>query len=714
MPDFIDNDSDGMDINNPDFGSDGQNKKSDRKAIADAGQALSIATRLVWDDRERDAMRAKVLGAFNGEPPYSDSTLRAKAQAYRYNISVGFMEGVVGRGVVPYNDLTLNVDDLAQIDADLPDNKLNIMREEFAKSIKNHGGWPKFISRLNQDLVLNGYNQALFPSDYDFFPTFVPQKDGFVHDGSLNGVKDLDVFVWRHDYLIHELYNKIEDSKTADKAGWNVKNVRQALMNASPKDLWTNNVNGSGTWLAVEEAIRGGSLYSSMVGAKMVQTYHVLASEIDGQVTHYIVLNDGSASGKSEDQGIELFKKEKRFNSFEDILVYFDIETGDGNWHGSRGLGRRVFNIHRAKDKLVCSALDQAHVSGLLLLQPGDQASQEDFQMAVIGQFCVIPAGISVSSSNFPVLSQTTFAADNMLSGIAEQRVGDIVPASGSQLTGGDKTATEARIAASRQQLIGRGNLQRYLDPLSAVLSIMLRRLLKENSPDTYAEKFQNALRKRGLTEEDFKKVKGAKSSGRIDDVLGEAQANTQVVFAEFRGDPEIDQIELKRRRITSILGAKEAEELLLGQEDKTKVLEAARQQTEELGTITQGFPVPASPRDNQEVHLQVAMQWLDGQIQILSQGQPGQPIDVLKGVLEHIAGHAKLLEADKTKKAISQAINRDISAIGKDIADLERQEARLAEMQAQELQQRQQAEQAAMAAPVPEEVPVAQPPLAI
>lgn len=698
MPDYIDlNDSATPDINSPDFGDDGQNKRSPIKAISNAGQALGIATRLLEDDRERDQMRAKVLGAFNGEPPYSDATLRAKAQAYRYNVSFGFMEGVVGRAVVPYNDLTLNVEDLAQIEADLPDNKTNILREEFSKAIKNHGGWPKFISRLNQDLVLNGYNNALFPSDYDFFPTFVPQKDGFVHDGSLNGVKDLDVFVWKHDYLIHELYNKIEDPKTAEKAGWNVKNVRMALMDASPKNLYTTNVNGSGTWLATEEAIRGGSLWSSMVGAKVVQVFHVFASEIDGQVTHYIVLNSSSQSGETGDTGIELFKKEKRFPSFESILVYFDIETGDGNWHGSRGLGRRIFNTHKAIDKLRCSALDQAFVSGLTILQPGDQASQEDFQLAVIGPFAVIPSGISVASTTLPALSQTTFAADNLLSATSEQRVGDIVPQAGSALTGGDKTATEAKIAASRQALIGRGNLQRYLDPLSQVLSIMLHRLLKENSPDPYAEKFQNSLRKRGLTEEDFKKVKRAKSSGRIDDVLGEAQANTQILFAEFRGDPEIDQIELKRRRISSIDGAKTADELLIGQEDKTKVLEAARQQTEELGTITQGFPVPASPRDNQEVHLQVAMQWLDGQIQLISQGQPGQPIDVLKGVLEHVAQHARLLEGDKTKKAISRQINSDIAGIGKDIAELEKQQARLLEMQQQELAQKQEARNATL-----------------
>lgn len=705
---YVEEDSGSPDVNNPDF----ENGKNQRKAISNAGQALSIATRLVQDDVERDIMRSRVLAAFNGEPPYCESTLRQKAQSYRYNVSFGFMEGVIGRAVVPYNDLTLNVDDLAQIDAILDDNKLNIMREEFALAIKNHGRWPKFISRLNQDLVLNGYNNALWPSDYDFFPTFVPQKDGYVNEGVLNDVQDLPVFVWRHDYLIHELYNKIEDEKIADKAGWNIDNVRQALTTALPRNLYTSNPNGSGNWTAVEEAIRGGSAFASIVGAKVVETFHVFASELDGSVTHYIVLSNGVAAkdyandGKFD--GVELFKRERRFGSFQDILVYFDVETGDGNWHGSRGVGRRIFNTHKAIDKLRCSVLDQAFVSGLTLLQPGDQASQEDFQLSVIGPFAVIPAGITIGTTTLPALSQTTFAADNLLSVTSEQRIGDVVPSSGSAVSGGDKTATEARIAASRQMLIGRGNLQRYLDPLSKVLSIMLHRLLKPDSQDSHAQKFQKALLHKGFTHEDFRKVRGAKSSGRIDDVLGESKANTQLVFAEFRGDPDIDQIDLKTRRITSVLGAKEAEELIITSQDKTKELEAAREQELELGTIIQGFPVPASPRDNQEVHLQVIMSWLDGQIQSLSQGQGGQPIDVLRGALEHTAQHARFVEQDKTKKPLSKQINDDIKSIAKNIADLEKQEARVAEMQQQQIQQQQAAQAGVPLAPQPE-IPLSQ-----
>ena len=119
------------------------------------------------------------------------------------------MEGVIGRAVVPYNDLTINIADLTEIKANLDDKKLKTVQVEFGKIMDKWGKWPKFVTRLNQDLVLNGYNTAIFPSDYDPFPVFVSQSDGFVDNGSPNDVNDLEVFVWRKSYMIHELYAKI-------------------------------------------------------------------------------------------------------------------------------------------------------------------------------------------------------------------------------------------------------------------------------------------------------------------------------------------------------------------------------------------------------------------------------------------------------------------------------------------------------------------------
>src|SRR6186997_2757688 len=72
----------GVEINSPDF--EGNSNKSEVKAISNAGQALDIARKLEWQDRDRDIRRARVLSAFNGASPYSDSDLVNRAQGYRY------------------------------------------------------------------------------------------------------------------------------------------------------------------------------------------------------------------------------------------------------------------------------------------------------------------------------------------------------------------------------------------------------------------------------------------------------------------------------------------------------------------------------------------------------------------------------------------------------------------------------------------------------
>lgn len=677
---------DSNDINNPDFGDDGEKKKSEVKAISNASQALQIAQRLVRDDEQRDWRRARNLAAFNGEAPYCDKDLVNKGQAYRYNVSFGFMEGVIGRGVVPYNELTLNLDNLASVEAELPEDKIQILREEFVEILKEWGKWSKFISRLNQELVLNGYCSPIFPNIYDPWPIFIAQKDSFVHEGSPNAAEDVEVFVWRKKYLIHELYQKIEDSEAADKAGWHVENVRKALMAAKPTDLWYGAGNERGSWTAVESAIRGGALFSSLIGAKMIETYHVFATEITGEVTHYIVLNNISLDGTAEEDdgdGVELFKKEKRFDSMRDLLVYFDLEAGDGNWHGSRGLAQRSFNTHRAIDKLRCSVLDQAFASGLTILQPGDQVSQDDFQLTVMGPFAVIPAGIQIASTTVPAVSGTTFQADQLLNITSEQRIGDVVPSVQSQL-GGDKTATEARISASRAAQIGRGNLQRYLDPLSQVLSIMIRKLIKINSPNKFAKRFQERLKKRGVSSEDLKKIRSIRSTGRIDDALGDTAGTTQVAFAEFRGDPDVDQLELKRKRLGSLVGPKEADDLIIPEMDKTRVIESDRMQREEIATMITGIPIPASPRDVHEVHLKVGLDWLAGQAINQGQGRPGAAMAVLESVSNHLEQHLKFLAADPIKKALAKTVEKDFKEIVDRIADIQKAAQEIAARNAQ------------------------------
>jgi hypothetical protein len=659
-PDAPVGDSQTSELNNPEFNEQGKNK---RLAIKDATQALKIAQVIHYDDEKRDIDRSRVLAAFNGAAPYDQCELEAIGQSYRFNVSFGHMEGVIGRGTMPYLEIVNDEQYIANIDADLPEEKLAMIREEFSAAVKRWGRWPRMTNRLIQDLVLNGYNTACLPSDYSPWPVFVPQKDGFAHDMAANDVGDLELFVWKKSYLIHELYEMIEDPEVAERAGWNVANCRLALEKAVPEKIYENFQSGS--WTAIESAIRGGALYATVVGDKKIDTYHVFATEVDGKVSHWVVNRGRGDKGADQPvENVELFKRVSRFPAMDEFMIYFDLEAGDGKWHGSRGLGKRSFNTHRAIDKLRCAVLDQAFTSGLTILQAKEQDSQEDFQLAMVGPFAVIPAGIDVSATTVPAISSTTFQVDALLSSTSEQRIGDVVPNTNSPVRKGSKTATEANISAERSVMVSRSNLQRFIHPLSKMLSLMVRRLLKENSPDADAKRFQQALINRGFSHDDFKKVRGAKSTGNLDKVLGADRQNYSEIVATYRGDPDINQLEIKRRQLESIVGQKEVHGLLINDVDGVVKIEAQRAQIEELSTMIDGLPVPVSPRDPHEIHASVLLDWLAGQLQVQSQGKNGASISIIQLAIQHCGQHIEALALDKSKKQISEQMKQGLQQI--------------------------------------------------
>jgi hypothetical protein len=650
---------DPTDVNNPKFDSKGKNTK---KAIQDADQALQIARRLERDDDKRDFNRARVVAAFNGNPPYDERDILSAGQSYRFNVSFGYMEGVIGRAVVPFYELMSDTQYICNVEGDLEEEKLRIIRDEFAETLRRWGKWPKLASRLCEDLLLHGWNNLIWPTYYNPWPNFVPQTEGFVHELQQNDVSDLEVFVWKKAYLVHELYNFIADEEVARKAGWNVPNVRKAIENATQSDVFQRHRGGG--WTAVESAIRGGTLFSSVVGGKQINTFHVFATEENGQVTHYIVY--GGKVGPSDISGpnAELFVKEKQFPEMEEFLVYFDIDPGDGKWHGSRGLGKRAFNTHRALDKLRCQLMDQAVTSGMTILQADDQSNQEDFTLSVMGPFCVIPPGINVQATSLPAIATTAFQVDALVSNAMEQRTGDIMPQAPSFVRGTRKTASEANIAASRQAMISKGNIMRFLDPLSKSISIILRRLMRENSPDPYAQEFQKNLARHGITADDMKKVRHAKSTGRVDAVLGNEETKYQKMLQMFRGDPNFNQKELDRRAGAAIVGPKEMEGLIIEDEDKTIQVEAARQQTIETMMMMQGVPMPVSPRDNHEVHASVLADMLESMVKNQAQSGNVPPPQQVTVLLQHLEQHIKVMESDESKKQLVAALKMKMKEI--------------------------------------------------
>lgn len=664
----------GSDLNSPKF-VDGQ-LDSQVRAISSADQLLEVYRQFLSEDRTRDALRAEVFAAYSGEAPYDNEELKQQAESWRFNLSFGFLEGLVARAQTPLMDLGFDEDYLIQVEGELDDSKMDAIREGVLRAAKAWGEWPNFYDNLSNEMILFGFDNAIFPDDETPWPVFVQQQDGFTHRRSRNLVNKLDIFCWRQRFLIHELYEKIANPDIAAQAGWNVNNVQQALMLARPRGFQNKNFN---EWLNFEKDLRASAFFQSVrAGAKEIVAVHGFVREVTGKISHWIALDDPITSGSKNDQNRSnddqnvsprlLFKREDRFERMSDMLCYFALEAGDGTWHGAKGLAQRGYNIHSAIDRVRCDILNQAFLSGLIPAKVGNQEQQIEGNIAYQGGFCFLPAEVELQTAKFPGVSPEYFQVDQLLQFAAQERVGDLVPSNPNQ-PGGDETATKAQIDEARRQAIMRSNIKRFVHPLSQCISIMVRRLCKQGTQNEDALRFQQFVTSKGVTPQDLAMVSGARNFGQVEDVLGETLQSTQVAMAEFAGSTYVDQRWLQKRRMVALLGPKSADEAMPEGEDQLRELKAERDQMEEITSLCAGQPVPVAPDDLHSAHLKVGVQWM---MKELSQGT-GATIQHLTDVGNHMGGHLEALSKDPTKKQEYEQYKQALTQMGHALDDLEK-----------------------------------------
>lgn len=659
LPDYVESNE----VNAPEFSESGKNE---RRAIASADQALSIARNLEKADETRDLRRARIQSAYNGSAPYRQSELESKGQSWRFNLSFRFLRGLVARSMAPFHELGADESYLSNVQGRISEVKLNIIREEFVNTVKDWGKWFKIYERLTLDLALFGHDCAIFPSDDNPFPVVVQQAHALVPEKSENDVDSLDVFAWKKYYRIHELYDFIRHPDSAKAAGWNIENTRAALENAMPSKR-TGDTSGGG-WLEVEKSIRGGSLYWSYGSAatKEIKVFHVLEPEIYDDaiwVDQWVVL-DTLSKRKADVGGTELFHRKKMFKKLSDCLVYFYFEAGDGTWHGSMGVGWAGFNTHASIDRLRNNLLDQAFMSSQIIAQAQSEISEEDQNMQVIGGMVIVPPSMTVLKEHFPQMRPELFTLDALLTSTVEQSTGDMVPGETSAYRPGEqKTATQSNIDAGRSQLLSRVDLRRFIDPFGKMVSIMLRRLLMKNSTNPFAQELQKRLLERGLDQAELEMVSSSKSFGDVDDILRLNEQNSGQALAEFRGDPDVQQRPLKKKRLGVLLSPKIAEELMPDTVDPLDNLEQAREQMQEITTLNAGMGVPVSPKDLHEVHAAVIISDVSAKFQAAKMGQ-GKPIspDQLMQELNHGMQHIEMLLKDPAKKDIGKKLQDQLN----------------------------------------------------
>jgi hypothetical protein len=649
-----------------------------QRAIKDVAMAQNIIQTLISANRNRQIVNGRIMAKYNAERPYDSAKLQSEGLGWRSNFTTKPLPQMIEK-VAPRFESVIN--QLKYLtNSELPSKYANASQktEEFRKAItttiRARKGWNNLVSDIALDNALFGYTTVACLDEFSWLPTHFAQDESFFPDGTKQHADNVQIVVLMETYLPHELFEYVRDKEAATDVGWNVANTIEAIEKAVPETL--RNTLGAGhnaeTWYQnAQRELTVGSSY--MAGAKTIRVYSMLVREVTGKVSHYRFTGDGTEQGFKE-----IFSKDDRFDSMTDCLSLFTFQKGNKKLHGSKGVGRDIYELAGMQDRLRNEVVDRGILSGKTFVQ-GDFKNLHKFKMSVVGSMVIVPAGWTFIEQKVDGNVDGFLKLDQYFNHVVDQLVGSVSPRT---FQGDRVTKAEVDFFAQREEEGKDSKIARFLTQFVDMIGMMQKRLCDSRTTEEDAKAMQKELLKT-LSREELDVLAKQPVAGTVRDLTPEQRQAIAAIAAEKRGNPLYNQRALEVEDLTARMGSDFVSKILLPEEDPTELAEQQRLQIFELEVMSSGQPVPVSPRDNHEIHLQVVLPAAEALAEQILQGNAST--ESFEVVVQHIQEHSnRAIEAGIPKEKLAGAaafVQRATSAL----AQLKQIDAQAQEMAAGE-----------------------------
>lgn len=681
-------------IQNPDLTEGG---KPRQHSIRDIYMARDVVRTIVQAGRKRSIVNSRILAKCNAERPYDNVRLENEGLSWRSNFTTKplptIVEQVTPRFVQAVQGLKYITNSYLSNKWENSKEKTEIFRKRITDFAREYPGWETLIEDISQTNALFGYNVCSALDEFSILPKSFGQDEAFVNDGTKQDPRFAQVVVLKETYMPHELFRHIEDREAAKAVGWDLEKTIEQINKASPAQLRDRlNVGGSlETWYqnAIRELTIGASY---MAGANVIVVYSLLAAEVSGKVSHYRLAGPE----------LELiFSADERFKSPEDCLAFFSYQKGNGTLHGSKGLGRDIYELAGMLDRTRNEIVDRSMLSGKLIVQ-GDIKRLHTFKMSLIGATCVIPNGWDILERKIDGAVEPLLKLDAYFEVLIGRLVGNpTMP----NAQGGEAFRSPAawNLLAAREEEGKDSKIARFMKQFINLVGMIQRRICDKDTSDKKAKEVQDYLLEK-MSREELDELAMCPVAGTVADLTIQERQMIVALVAEKKGNPLYNQRAMEVEDITARLDEEFAERVLLPVNDPTEEAEQTREQLLEITLLSQGQPVPVSPRDNHLLHLKVLLPTAE---QLASHIMEGSfHTEGLEAILKHISEHTMAAEAQGVPKEQLKDALALVKQSGEAIQKLKQLDA-----QAQQLQgggAPPGAEQVPPGAPQPEAMPAA------
>jgi len=637
-------------INSPELTSRG---KRTVRSIRNPEQAKNLILAIIQHNERRQTVNARITAKANAERPHQQALLEAEGLGWKANFTTKPLPQMIEKAGPRFSAALESVKYLTN--SSLPSHiagatvKTDTFRKKFTKMVRAREGWSALVDDISHENAMFGYTAVCWLDEYTWMPMHFRQDEFFGPKGMKQNANSAQAFVVKENYFPHELFEKIKDRETAEAAGWDFEETIMAINNAMPENFRSRTTDAYRKYEDMYRELNYACTFEA--GTKVIEVYNVLAREIDGKVSHYRL-----AGATNEMKPI--FEKLDRFDAMSDVAAFFSFQKGNGTLHGSKGIGREIYELAGIIDRNRNEIVDRLMLSGKTMIQTDDK-NVKRFRMSVVGSAILIGRGYTVLDQKIDGNVEPFLQLDSYLGLIVDQLIGSVSPR---QLQGERVTKAQVDLFAQREEEGKDTKIERFLRQAVKMLATIQKRALDPETTDEDAIQLQKELREI-MSREEIDMLRESPVAGTVADLTPIQRQQVVLIAQENAGNPLYNQRVLNEKKIVAQIDSDFADEVLLPDEDPTVVAEQTRMQQLELALLSTGQAVPVSPRDNHEVHLGLLMPMYDQIGAAINDGQADT------ATLEVMVGHGM----EHLTMAYNQGTPRDA------LADIE---ARLRDLQ--------------------------------
>lgn len=618
------------------------------RRIRDVTSLNKVIDRIIRDDEPAAIQRTNVQEMVDGKEPFNQAYLEATGQEGRCNLNFGDGKKRVKLVSAGYYDLTESVPCIALIETDfgkadqLPERPdwNSILSEEFHRLLKEWKQFDSYFQLLVQKFVTHGLGFLYFRDEYDWRWEVAGLDDFKLPRGVGLSEEDCDVAIVLREVPIGKLFSWIKKAKPNDTR-WNKVEVQNAIMRADDPQT----VLGPESWEKWQEKMKNNDAYASITSKDTVTVVYAWVKEFSGKVSQFMTLRNKANADF-------LFKRYDAFESVNECFNFFPYEVGtNGTLHSVRGEAHDIYSRVQVLTNLRCQTVDNAKLSGSLLLQPSTETAAEDMAVLFYAGAAYLPPNIDVKNV------QLSNPSTNILPVLQDMSLGinGDVNTRDPRASQQEKTKFEVRNDIVQESVLPTAAMALFYQPWGRHLYQVCKRMIK-NEP-----LFKKRCLERGVPKEVF----SAPYCVRPYRALGFGSPSNRLAaldeLMQFYGslDP-VGQNNLLRDRF--------AQRVTYGQVDRyVPRLEAGGRlpvdtEVAELQNLAMGngTQCTVAGNDHHIIHLQQHFPSIDQDLTMMESGQGSDGI--LQGIrikAQHIQQHMQLLKPDKLNEKIVAELGR-------------------------------------------------------